>query len=187
MAMASDNSTSTVTYRDVEGFPGYRVGDDGTVWSCRRMVGLGYGGGWKVILEDVWKRLKACPDTYGYPQVNLGPGRNQRPVHQLVLEAFVGPCPPGMECRHGDGDRANNRLSNLSWATHAVNMGDRRKHLTGPRGEAHKSAKLTAEEVLNIRARHATGVSINELKRQHGVSRMTITGIVRRKTWSHLP
>jgi len=43
-------------------------------------------------------------------------------VHRLVLEAFVGPCPDGMECCHNDGDRTNNRLENLRWDTHKNNM-----------------------------------------------------------------
>lgn len=36
-------------------------------------------------------------------------------VHRLVLETFVGPCPPGMECRHLDGNPLNNKLNNLCW------------------------------------------------------------------------
>lgn len=51
-------------------------------------------------------------------------------VHRLVLEAFVGPCPTGMETRHRNGDPADNRLGNLSWSTHAENMGDLVEHGT---------------------------------------------------------
>src|SRR5699024_6464865 len=46
-------------------------------------------------------------------------------VHRLVLEAFVGPCPDGMEACHWDDDKTNNHVSNLRWATQSDNMHDR--------------------------------------------------------------
>ena len=49
-----------------------------------------------------------------------------RTVHVLVLLAFIGPCPEGMEgCHYPDTNKANNRLSNLRWDTHAENMKDK--------------------------------------------------------------
>jgi hypothetical protein len=46
-------------------------------------------------------------------------------VHILVLEAFVSPRPPGMETCHRNGDRKDNRLSNLRWCTHKENTNER--------------------------------------------------------------
>lgn len=45
-------------------------------------------------------------------------------VHVLVLEAFVGPRPPGMECLHSNDVGTDNRLSNLRWGTHSENLND---------------------------------------------------------------
>ena len=42
-------------------------------------------------------------------------------VHRMVLEAFVGPCPPGMETLHADDDPTNNNLNNLRWGTRSEN------------------------------------------------------------------
>jgi hypothetical protein len=50
--------------------------------------------------------------------------QTNRFVHQLVLEAFVGPCPPGMECLHANDDATDNRLVNLRWGTHTENVQD---------------------------------------------------------------
>uniref|UniRef100_A0A6M3KV75 Putative homing endonuclease n=1 Tax=viral metagenome TaxID=1070528 RepID=A0A6M3KV75_9ZZZZ len=55
-----------------------------------------------------------------------GPDGNDKNamVHQLVLEAFVGPRPAKHEARHMDCDSSNNKLSNLKWGTSAENKQD---------------------------------------------------------------
>ena len=50
----------------------------------------------------------------GYLKVCLG-SKVQAYVHQLVAEAFIGPCPPGHNVDHIDHDRWNNRVSNLRY------------------------------------------------------------------------
>ena len=42
-----------------------------------------------------------------------------------VLEAFVGPCPPGLEACHGNDVADDNRLENLRWDTRTENQLDR--------------------------------------------------------------
>lgn len=49
-------------------------------------------------------------------------------VHILVLETFVGPRSPGQECRHLNGDPADNRLANLAWGTSTENAQDTIRH-----------------------------------------------------------
>ena len=50
-------------------------------------------------------------------------GRKMTPnVHKLVALAFLGPCPQNMEINHKDGNRKNNRISNLEYVTHAGNQ-----------------------------------------------------------------
>lgn len=49
-------------------------------------------------------------------------------VHRLVLLAFVGPQPIGMEACHDDGSPANNALVNLRWDTRSANIYDRVRH-----------------------------------------------------------
>lgn len=48
----------------------------------------------------------------------------RRQVHHLVLEAFVGPRPPGMKGCHYDDDPSNNSLGNLRWDTTSANAFD---------------------------------------------------------------
>lgn len=64
----------------------------------------------------------------GHLEVRLHPGDQtvvRRYVHHLVLEAFVGRCPEGLECCHDDDDGTNNHLGNLRWDTQSANMYDR--------------------------------------------------------------
>ena len=65
-----------------------------------------------------------------------------------------------------------------------------RRLRAGPRGEAHHRAKLTEEQVSDIRwkyrLRKQTGVTMASLGREYGVNRGTIRAIILRKLWSHI-
>lgn len=72
-------------------------------------------------------------NTSRYPRVALSApsGRKMAYVHHLVLGAFVGPRPEGMETRHLNGVRTDCRLVNLAYGTQAENMADRAAHHAG--------------------------------------------------------
>lgn len=57
------------------------------------------------------------------PTLELAGGTRRR-VHQLVLETFIGPRPPGLLGLHWDDDAQNNRLHNLRWDDCAANYLD---------------------------------------------------------------
>jgi hypothetical protein len=133
-------TASSVEYRAITNFPGYRVGNDGTIWSC--WGGAGRGNGRVKQVTNHWKQLKPQAPTNGYRQVSLKTGGARKVkillVHRLVLEAFVGPCPENMECRHLNGARSDNRLTNLAWGTKVENEADKKKHANyGPRARLH--------------------------------------------------
>lgn len=107
-------------------------------------------------------------------------------VHTLVLEAFVGDRPANMECRHVDGNAANNSLSNLEWATHSRNCLDKRSHGTMVRGSKSKSAKLSEENVLSIYRLLDEGATIASVARSYGVDPATISRINSGQKWSFL-
>lgn len=78
--------------------------------------------------------LKPYTLKSGHQQVSLGKVRGQY-VHRLVLEAFIGPCPPGMQACHWDDDPSNNALSNLRWGTPSDNGHDRTRNGRNPMAE----------------------------------------------------
>src|SRR5262245_49050046 len=124
----------TVSFRSVPGFFNYEVSSDGHVWSYYRRNGR---------LGATRRKLRPSRARNGYPRVKLFPGRVQLYVHHLILEAFVGRCPPGMETRHLNGDRADNRLENLCWGTRTENAADTDRHGKRLRGERNGFASLT--------------------------------------------
>lgn len=124
----------------------------------------------------------------GYLFVNLRKdGRtHKRFVHRLVLEAFVGPCPTGMECRHfPDPTRTNASLANLSWGSSAQNQADKISHGTQIHGSKHYRAILDEDSVKAIRQEVAAGTQQKVLAKRYGVSRPVVSDICRRKSWRH--
>jgi hypothetical protein len=168
-------------FREIEDFPGYRISRDGVVQSC-------WGRGRRDWQNGTWRPLKPIPRRGGYLTVNLSRSgqKSIRYIHSLVLEAFVGPRPPGLIGCHNDGDRTNNRLGNLRWDTYKANEADKVRHGTLVRGSAAGRSKLREDQVLEIRTRRSQGVPILHLAAQYGVSHQAVRAIVQRKTWRHL-
>ena len=170
----------TVTYKDVPGFPGYRVGDDGTVWSCRNSG------------RDAsdWRKLKPADNGHGYLRLSLRVnGRYVTAyVHRLVLLAFVGPCPEGMEALHDpDPDTINCKLSNLRWGTPKDNAADKICHGRQPRGEGHYLSKFTEDDVKQIRRLFRDGATIAEIAKIHRrATGGAISAIVAGRSWKHV-
>lgn len=170
-------------YRDLAplGFPGYRVGDDGSVWSCLKCPKQRAAAG-------VWRKLQLASHKKGYLRATLSVNKASHPrqVQRLVLLAFVGPCPDGMEACHRDGNGRNNALSNLRWDTHLANMRDAVRHGSLSAGGFNSRTKLTAEQVRAIIADLATGMGFRETGRRYGVAHHTIRLIANRRTWSRV-
>jgi hypothetical protein len=166
-----------------EGF--YEVSDRGRVRTVERAISMPQGGA-----RLVHRRIKkSTPIQSGYHYVCLkGQGRQRRvrQVHALVLEAFVGPKPEGEETRHLDGDRSNNRLSNLCYGTRKENMADAIKHGTTNRGDRNPNVKLTAHDVDAIRLLGDEGVALADIAGAFSISFAQAGRIIRRERWAWL-
>src|SRR4051812_10827900 len=114
--------------KDIPGFEGYVVDDEGGIWS-RFMT-----GGYPSIRVDgvTHRRLKGAVRPDGYVTVTLS--RLGRPyqflAHRIVLLAWIGPCPNGMVGCHCDGDKLNNHPANLRYDTPSANAHDKVIHGT---------------------------------------------------------
>ena len=125
--------------------------------------------------------LKCMINNHGYPFVWLykdGKQFSKRP-HILVMRAFVGPAPEGMQVNHIDCDKLNPRLDNLEYVTAKENHDQaRRNNLLGQ--------ALTPSSVHTIRKLRDDGMLINDIASHLGVSRGTIFDVLQGRTWTHL-
>jgi len=126
----------------------------------------------------------------GYLQIDLSRGHHQL-IHKIVMDAFVGPCPSGYEVNHIDHDRQNNCLRNLEYVTPKENVNKSLvlgvALLNKARGEKQGLAKLTTEQVVNIRRIfNENKISYRALGKMFNVNGRAIQAIVLRETWKHV-
>lgn len=124
------NTTREEEWRDIPGYEGYyQASDQGNIRSLARVVPWRDG----LVSRRAGQVLKPMADKkLNYPKVGLYVlGRRKMvQVHKLILVAFAGPTPEGMEICHNDGNPWNNRLENLRFGTSADNAQDRLRHGT---------------------------------------------------------
>ena len=94
-------------WKEIEGFPGYEVSDNGLVLGKRGLV------------------LRPCKNVQnGYLQVNLQSPEGKRRVyiHRLVARAFAPGFREGLTVNHINGNKDDNRACNLEWVTQKENV-----------------------------------------------------------------
>lgn len=115
-------------WKPVVGYEGrYEVSSTGLVKSLGRKDGAGRLRKGRLLRQVV--------KDSGHMRVALYDGSgNQKKlyVHTLVMEAFVGERPEGMEVCHNNGTPDDNRLENLRWDTRSENMIDVIRHGRNP-------------------------------------------------------
>jgi hypothetical protein len=147
---------------------GYAASDDGHIWSSK---------------SGRWTRLSDTPDRAGRPRATL---YDQGLIHRvivcrLILLAFVGSCSSGQECRHLDGDPANNNIENLQWGTRSENHHDAIRHGTHTclSGERHPARRVTASMASDM-VRLAKIMPRKMIASHLGVSYATVCRYLRR-------
>ena len=154
----------------IKEYPDYVITSGGEVISFRR-----YSDG---------RTMK--PDTVqGYKAVGIinSTGRKAQKIHRLVAQAFIPNLCNKAQVNHKDGDKANNNLWNLEWATprenqlHAIAYG-----LTSV-GEDHSNSKLKESQVVEI---FHSPEEHHALAKEFNISKSSITAIKTGLTWGHL-
>lgn len=140
------------------------------------------------IMRLTGKLLKCGLNQKGYRVTRLcgyGGVSKMHKIHRLVAVAFI-PNPQNKPTvNHKDGNKLNNRIENLEWATyfenneHAYDTGLTRFSFRGYR-ENHPSCKVSNVVFLKIVELYKTGLySQNDLAKKFGVSQMTVSKYVR--------
>ena len=183
----------TEEWRLIPGLDGYEASSFGRVRSWRRQSG-------GRLSEPRIRALDVDRDGYAMVAVQLDGKRVRRRVSHLVLEAFKGPRPDGLEARHLDGNNTRDHADNLEWSLHLDNIQDKYAHGTMPAGDAHwsrrmperrprgerKGSKLNNDKVRDIRRRRAAGETLHSIAALHGIDHALVGRIHARKAWAHV-
>lgn len=154
----------------------YEVSSIGRVKGKDRIVRHNCGGDKKIEGQI----LSQLTTPNGYNQVFLWKHGKRKIwlVHRLVLHAFVGECPAGMEVRHLNSISTDNRLSNLTYGTHSENTIDTLNLGRGGR------QRLNPVLVKEIRKRLCAGETVKILAQDYEVTTKAIYNIKARKTYA---
>ena len=125
----------------------------------------------------IWP-LALSPNGYAV----TGACGSSKQVHRLVCEKAYGPCPTGFEAAHSCNVRKCINPKHVTWKTRKENAEDRQKHGTQCAGETHGQAKLTWEEIFQIRTLAGTK-SQRALATQFKVAQVTIHRVINDKNW----
>ncbi len=127
-------------------------------------------------------------DKDGYLRVgqSLRSWEGSRFVSHLVLEAFEGPCPPGMEAAHLDGSRDNNARRNLAWVTHQENCAHKEEHGTHFKGARHPRASVSDFQAYMAKRLAGSGATSKNIAAVLGMSTHVVNGIRCGNSWRHL-
>lgn len=169
-----------IEWRQLPWLPDYEISEAGGV---RRTT--------KGVTRKLGHVAKGSKGIWGYTVFKLMLPNGTKKVclaHRLVCEAFHGPPPSTKhQVAHWDGNGSNNHYTNLRWATSKENHADRRRHGRSGIGENNIKAKLTEQDVRNLRQRF-TGEfgEIRRLAREYGVGDTAMSYIRNGKNWSHV-
>lgn len=139
---------------------------------------------------DIFLATTMDKDGYLYVILCVNGVRRTKKVHKIVMEAFVGPCPPGKQVNHKDSDRTNNYLSNLEYVTasenirHAISNGFMNSDHC--KGEECNFSILKEEDVIVVRQRCKSGETQRSVADDYGISQPAVSHIVSGKNWAHV-
>lgn len=170
---------SEIEWRPVVGFDNYEISNTGLV----KRVKPGKN-------TEVGKILKPIENSRGYFVFAVCQNKTSKllRLHREIALAFLGPPPtPRHQAAHNDGNKANNLLENIRWVTPKENWDDRKKHGTDIVGEKHPRTHLKEEDILEIRKRKFLGEFCKDIARDFNININTVSAIVTRKNWSHIP
>lgn len=161
------------SWKIVNGFPLYRVSNYGRV---------------KSFWSGKWIILNGTLVNNGYMHQSLKHiFSKSAAVHRLVLEAFVGSCPKGMQANHKDGNKTNNNLSNLEWVTPGENLAHAyRIGLVDTHGERHSRAKWKDGEIWLLKKMLFFNINKHIISKMFKMSIRNINRIAHGDRWSHI-
>lgn len=177
-------------WKPVIGFEGfYEVSDRGSVRSADRIEVVKTRWGGFTSRKKHGKILSPGKKPGGYLFVGMFNGSEKAKyamIHCLVAEAFIGERPTKHHhVAHNDGNKENNNLNNLRYATCKENSKDKIKHGTLLMGESIKNSKLKESDVILIRNMYGS-VSAKQISCIFGIHENHVYRIANGDRWGWL-
>lgn len=161
--------------KEIKGWEKYFITECGKVYSTKRKVK---------------KQLSIKITRGGYPSVHLcSPSGDRWPtIHRLVAENYI-PNPENKPTvNHIDGNKLNNNVSNLEWATvsenvqHSFDTGLKKQH----KGSKNPASKLNEVQVAEIKKLLREGKTLTYIADIYGVCFQLISSIKNNKIWTQI-
>lgn len=162
--------------REISGLPGYFCDNSGGVYSTK-LGGL--------------RKMKLRKGSRGYLVVALRKprgGYKYALVHRLIATAWISEPPfEAAEVNHKNGDKTDNRIENLEWLSRKENERHAWRVLgKNTRGSRHRLAKLTEEDVAEMRELRAKGWTLERLSERYDIGISHTLRVVNREVWRHV-
>lgn len=166
--MLSENTAKVVNYRN-EG--SYFIFEDGRVYSYTYCDFVSH-----------------CKTNDGYHYISMKDG-SRKLIHRLVAECFIPRVEGKNEINHIDLNKDNNHYSNLEWTTRSENIkhsfrnGRKNFHVVGSK---HHKARITEEQVKEMRDFYSIGYKYKELSKMYHLSVSHVMNVCKKITWKHI-
>lgn len=155
-------------------YPGYTFLKDGSVYAHKAKKFL---------------KLQKDKDNYAIVGVTRADGtRTTIRVHRVIATLFIPNEDNKPFVNHKNGDKFDNKTTNLEWCTAKENTHHAIEHgLIRYRGVDNPVSKLTESEIHRIRSIYATGLMKQaEIAKAFGVTQGMVGSITRKESWSHI-
>lgn len=186
------NELENEIWKDIPGYKGlYQASSAGRVKRLKSTVRVVTRWGTETTRTYPNRILK--PSKLIYQKVSLSK-RNQVKtigVHTLIALTFLGARPNRLVVNHRNGNKHDNRVSNLEYVT----VSEDRIHSytvlgncpSGPKGSRNPGSKLTPEIVREARFLYSTGnYTYRSIAAKYGVDHKTILKAIKGETWAHV-
>lgn len=136
-----------------------------------------------------WFLLTNKPRPDGYIRICLNKKYEYRKdyAHRIIASAFIDNPDNKPFVNHIDGNKSNNYIYNLEWATRSENA-QHAMNILGVKsmGSVHYLTKLTDEDVAMIKKMRGHGVTLKQIAEIYDIQLSTIGKITTGVNWKHI-
>jgi DNA-binding CsgD family transcriptional regulator len=148
------------------------------------------------VAAEFWERAIPEPNTgcflwmgdtnpagYGVARFGL---KHRTPAHRRAYQLAVGAVPDGMDVCHRCDNPPCVNPAHLFLGPRVGNLAEMVRKGRSARGEKHRAAVMTADEVRQMRALAAGGEPVAEIAQRFNRNESTVRSAVRGKSWRHI-